>query len=255
MPTEAGTAAARTPLNRDRVLRGAVEVADQHGIDAVTMRGVGEHLGVEAMSLYNHVDNKEDLLDGMVDVVIHEISAEVSELDLPLGPDDWKDSMRRRILTARRVLLRHKWVPPVLETRNTMSPNTISYFDQLLGTMLDAGFSMDLAHHAMHALGSRALGFTRELFSPESDDELGPETRAVMVTQMADVYPNISALIASQLHNGDDEDATLGWCDDQYEFEFGLDLILDGLERLRRAEWDRSSRTERGAVPGDDQVG
>jgi AcrR family transcriptional regulator len=220
--------AARRPLTRERILRTAVELADARGIEALTMRNLGQELGVEAMSLYNHVANKDDLLDGVVDVVGAELVAGVEEI--PRG--EWKDTMRRWILAAREVMLRHRWAPGVLETRTQPPPSIMRYFDSLLGLMLEGGFSLDLAHHAMHALGSRAVGFSQELFVTD-DDDVDPDLMAMMIRQTAAVYPNLAELLKIVYH---DPDTTLGWCDDQFEFEFGLDLLLDGLERRRDSE-------------------
>ena len=156
--------AARLPLTRERVLRAAVELADTRGIDSLTMRNLGQELGVEAMSLYNHVANKQAVLDGIVEVVVGEIIAAVDEIEPSPDAAGWKDVMRGRILAARDVLLRHRWAPDVLESRADLPPSLVPYYDSLLGLMREAGFSLDLAHHAMHALGTRTLGFTRELF-------------------------------------------------------------------------------------------
>jgi AcrR family transcriptional regulator len=217
----------RAPLTRERVLRAAVELADEHGIEALTMRGLGQAVGVEAMSLYNHVANKEAILDGVVEVVIDEVLEAVEGLEPPADPADWKAAARRRILAARGVFLRHRWAPGVLESRKEIPPRAMHYFDGLLGIMFAGGFSADLAHHAMHALGSRGLGFTQELFE---DEDVPAETVQMMAAQMAGEYPNLAEMLKTVTH---DADTTLGWCDDQFEFEFGLDLILDGLERLR----------------------
>jgi AcrR family transcriptional regulator len=219
-------AKARLPLNRERVLRGAVALADERGIEALTMRNLGRHLGVEAMSLYNHVENKEDVLDGMVDVVLGEILAAVEEIEPPAEPAEWKAVARRRMLAAREVLLRHRWAPAVFESRTKIPEAVPRYYDSLLGLMLGAGFSIDIAHHALHALGSRALGFSQELFVT-ADEDSGPDPTP---EQMAAQYPNLAELARIVNH---DADSTLGGCDDQFEFEFGLDLLLDGLERLR----------------------
>jgi AcrR family transcriptional regulator len=227
----------RLPLTRERVLRAAVELADERGIEALTMRNLGQQLGVEAMSLYNHVNNKEDVLDGVVDVVVAEVVAAVSELEPPASPAEWKAAMRRRILTAREVLLRHRWAPPVFESRTDIPPTGLRYYDSLLGLMREAGFSLDLAHHALHALGSRALGFSQELFVTQ-DTVIEPEAAALMQRQMAVEYPHLAELMGVVYH---DPTSTVGTgCDDQFEFEFGLDLLLDGLERLRDAAWSRS---------------
>lgn len=232
MTTPAGTATEhRTPLNRDRVLRAAVEVADGGGIESLTMRNLAQHLGVEAMSLYYHVANKEALLDGVVEVIVTEIREAVASDEGPDPEDDWKAAMRSRILTARTVLLRHRWAPEVIEKRSTMSPAIVLYYEGVLEIFHKGGFSYDLAHHALHALGSRALGFTQELFQPDgtTDEQVGDE----MLAEMAKELPYLVGMLSEIAH--DDPDSTLGWCDDQTEFEFGLDLMLDGLERLKES--------------------
>lgn len=220
----------RIPLSRGRVLRAAVELADREGLDALTMRRLAQELGVEAMSLYHHVANKEAVLDGIAEVVVGEAQAAVEAAALPAAADDWQAALRARILMARSVMLRHPWAPSVLETRREMNSTIVAWFDQLLGVLVEGGFSFDLAHHAMHALGSRALGFTQELFVPD-DTEVGEEQAMAMFEQMAEQFPYITGMMAEVVH--DDADSTLGWCDDQAEFEFGLDVLLDGLERRR----------------------
>ena len=218
----------RLPLTRERVLRAAVELADTRGIDSLTMRNLGQELGVEAMSLYNHVANKQAVLDGIVEVVVGEVIAAVDEIEPLTDAAGWKDVMRARILAAREVLLRHRWAPDVLESRTDLPPSLVPYYDSVLGLMREAGFSLDLAHHAMHALGTRTLGFTRELFVTQ-DKDVEPEVAAVMLQQMAGHFPYLAELTRVVSHDGA---STLGsGCDDQFEFEFGLDLILDGLER------------------------
>jgi AcrR family transcriptional regulator len=219
----------RVPLTRERVLQAAVALADERGIEALTMRNLGQEVGVEAMSLYNHVANKEAILDGAIELVIGEVLDAVRD-ETVSEPAEWKAVMRRRILAAREVMLRHRWAPKVLETRSDMSPVVLRYFDSLLGVMFAGGFSADLAHHSMHALGSRALGFTQELY--EEADDVPAETVSAMAQQMAGEYPNLAEMLTVVTH---DADTTLGWCDDQFEFEFGLDLLLDGLERRRDA--------------------
>ena len=214
----------RVPLSRQRVLGAAVELADREGIEALSMRRLGHELGVEAMSLYNHVANKDDVLDGMVDVIL-------SEIDPPAADGDWKAVLRSRILSARRVMLRHPWASGVIASRRQPSPLTMSYMDAIGGIFRRAGFSVDLMHHAMHALGSRVLGFSQELFDDSSELEQTPEMQAVMLQQMAAQYPNITAIVQQISH---DEASVVGsGCDDQVEFEFALDLMLDGLERIR----------------------
>jgi len=216
----------RTPLSRERVLRAAVALADERGIEELSMRKLGQALGVEAMSLYNHVANKEDVLDGMVDFVVGEIDP------LPTGTD-WKTAMRQRALSARRALLRHPWASRVLESRTNPTPTVLEYFDSMIGLFRAGGFSIDLTHHAMHAMGSRLLGFTQELFD-DSNNDLGPEVQAIMLREMATKYPHLSEMALAISH---DENSVVGkGCDDQFEFEFALDILLDGLERLRDRE-------------------
>ncbi|MCC3765326.1 TetR/AcrR family transcriptional regulator C-terminal domain-containing protein [Glycomyces sp. TRM65418] len=216
-------------LSRERVLRSAVAIADERGLAALTMRSLAESLGVEAMSLYHHVANKEAVLDGLVEVVMAEIEEAVAGLDAPEPEDDWRTAMRRRVLAARDVLLRHPWAPSVFETRTGTSLAVARYFDGVLALMRRGGFSYDLGHRALHALGSRALGFSQELFTP--DGAGSPAASEAAVAAMAEQVPHLAAMIADASHDG----AVLGWCDYQAEFEFGLDLILDGLERLRAA--------------------
>jgi AcrR family transcriptional regulator len=210
------------------VLHAAVKIADERGIEALTMRRLAEVLGAEAMSLYYHVANKEEVLDGVVDVIIQEINEVVGRIGTPSRGPGWKKAMRERILAAREVLLRHPWAPRVIESRTTALPAVMQYHDALVALMRDGGFSNDLTHHALHALGSRAFGFSQELFVTG-----GPvQTPApAELEAMAAHLPHLAGMLAEVAH--DDPGSTLGWCDDQTEFEFGLDLILDGLDRRR----------------------
>ncbi|MFL5647502.1 MAG: TetR/AcrR family transcriptional regulator [Chloroflexota bacterium] len=215
----------RAPLTRERVLEAAVDLADREGIDAVSMRRLGQELGIEAMSLYTHIRGKEDLLDGMVDVVVAGIPVDT------VGPD-WRATLRRQILDARGVMLRHRWAARIIETRTAPGLATLGYMEAATGIIRDGGFSVDLTHHAMHVLGSRVLGFNQDLY----DDSGTPdEAAAAFAAQLASTYPNIAAIAGAASHEGG-----LGGCDDDYEFEFGLDLILDGLERRRAGKSPRS---------------
>jgi len=224
MATQTEPSPQRVPLSKERVLRAAIDLADTEGLGTLTMRRLAQELGVEAMSLYYHVANKEELLDGMVDVLGTEINERVEQIE---EASDWKTAMRDRILTARKVMMLHPWAPTVLESRTNMQLSIILYFEALLGLFRKGGFSYDLAHHAMHALGSRALGFTQELFDPGEDS--GDDDSMAMLEQMADQLPNLVGMLMEITHDGPED--TLGWCDDQTEFEFGLDLLLDGLDR------------------------
>ena len=216
-------AKARTPLTRERVLRAAVGLADHGGLDSISMRKIAEELDVVPMALYRHIANKDELLDAMVDVVVAEID--------PVETDvDWKSAMRRRILSARGMLQRHPWAARVIESRTDPTPAVIGYVDGMIGLFLDGGFSIELTHHALHAMGSRILGFTQELFDDTPD--VDPEVEAAMWEAVSQAYPNIGRMIAIVTHDDSSRVGDRG-CDDQFEFEFALDLMLDGLERLR----------------------
>ena len=218
-------ARAREPLTKERILRAAVALADEGGVESLSMRRLAQELGVVPMALYKHVTSKDEMLDGMVDVV-------VGEIDPPLEDADWKTAMRDRILSARRALLRHPWASRVIETRTDPTPMVIGYMDSMIGTLRGGGFSIDLTHHAMHAMGSRALGFSQELFDDTPEDP--PQVQAIVAQQMGEQFPNISEMVAAISH---DEGSVVGLgCDDQFEFEFALDLMLDGLERLRERD-------------------
>lgn len=219
----------RAPLTRDRVLRTAVDVADTAGIDALTIRRLAERLGVEPMSLYYHVANKEAILDGIVDLVFQEIEEAVGGFAVAETDAAWKATLRARILAARAVMLRHPWAPGVMDTRAGLGLTQARYVDAVVGTLRSGGLSFDLIHHAMHALGSRAYGFSQELGEGDGDDD---STDSSALEQMAAHVPHLAEMLSVVRH--DDPDSTLGWCDDQFEFEFGLDIILDGLERHAR---------------------
>jgi AcrR family transcriptional regulator len=224
--------ASRQPLSRERVLTAAMNVADVEGISAVTMRRVAAGLGVEAMSLYRHVPGKEQLLDGLVERVVAEVDAAIGDR---LPGEDWRVALRRRCLTARQVMVRHRWAPDLIGSRSAIPPDLYLYFEAVLATLIDGGFSYHLAHQAIHALGSMVLGFTQELFSPAAggdnsdQDNSGQDNAEAELAAMADVVPHIAAMVAAELH--DNQDDPLGWCDSQAEFEFTLDLLLDGLAR------------------------
>jgi AcrR family transcriptional regulator len=208
------------------VLRAAVALADEGGVESLSMRKLAGELGVVPMALYKHVANKDALLDGMIDVV-------VSEIDAPLEGADWKTAIRTRILSARRALLRHPWASRVMESRTEPTPTVLAYMDSMIGMFLAGGFPMDLVHHTMHAMGSRLMGFTQELFNDTTDTD--PQMEQEMFTALAGTLPNIYRLYLTVTH--DDASVVGPGCDDQFEFEFALDLLLDGLERLR----DRSA--------------
>lgn len=212
----------RAPLTRDRVLSTAVALADQEGIEALSMRKLAQALEVVPMALYRHVANKDELLDALVDVII-------GEIDPPLQEADWKTALRARILSGRRALLRHPWASRLMESRKTPTPVVLGYMDSMIGMFRTGGFSLDLTHHALHTMGSRMFGFTQELFNDASD--VDPAAEAEMWGAMADTYPYIFEIFTTISH--DDRSVVGAGCDDQFEFEFALDLMLEGLERLR----------------------
>ncbi|HCT75882.1 MAG TPA: TetR family transcriptional regulator [Micromonosporaceae bacterium] len=216
----------RAPLSRDRVLRAAVALADEAGIESLSMRKLAQELGVVPMALYKHVANKEELLDGIVDVV-------VGEIDPPVRGADWNSAVRQRILSARQALLRHPWASRVIESRTAPTPVVLEYIDSMIGMFRVGGFSVDLTHHVMHTMGSRMLGFTQELF--DDSPSVDPEAQAAGLREMAGKYPYVTELAMAVAH---DEKSVVGsGCDDQFEFEFALDLLLDGFERLRQQGW------------------
>ena len=210
------------PLSKERVLGAAVALADAQGVEGLSMRKLAQELGVVPMALYKHVANKDELLDAMVDVV-------VGEIDPPAGGTDWKTAMRRRVLSARGALLRHPWTSRVMESRASPTPAVLAYMDSMIAMFRAGGFSIDLTHHAMHAMGSRLLGFSQELFDETAD--VGPGMDAETLRELAGAFPHITELVVAITH---DQASVVGvGCDDQFEFEFALDLMLDGLERLR----------------------
>ena len=217
---EAATAEPRTPLTRERVLRAAIGLADRDGIEALTMRKLGQELAVDAMAMYRHVRGKDDLLDGVVELI-------VGEIEQTPATSDWKASLRGQAMAARTVMLRHPWARRVLEERGTSGPAALAHIEAVLATLLGAGFSMEVAHHALHVLDSRVFGFNQALFEDSGPADLPPEAEAAMIRALAG-YPAITELAKAASHEG-----VLGRCDDDVEFAFGLDLILDGLERLR----------------------
>jgi AcrR family transcriptional regulator len=217
---EPATSERRTPLTRERVLRTAVDLADRGGVEALSMRRLGQDLGVDAMALYRHVRNKDDLLDGIVEVII-------GEIERPGPNDDWRAALREQAMAARRVMLRHPWARRVLEERATGGPAFLDYVESVLATLSTGGFSAELAHHALHVLGSRVFGFSQDVFEDSAEPDPSPEAAAMLARALA-AYPHIIELAGSVSHDG-----VLGKCDDDFEFTFGLDLILDGLERHR----------------------
>jgi AcrR family transcriptional regulator len=208
----------RTPLSRERVLKTALALADASGIESLTMRKLGEAVGVEAMSLYNHVPSKGDLLDGLIDLVF-------SEIELPSGTDGWKTAMRQRAISARAVLSRHRWAIGLMESRTSPGPATLRHHDAVIGCLRQAGFPVALAAHAYSALDSYVYGFAlQEASLPFDTSEQTSELAQAIVAQFpADEYPHLAEFTFEHvLRPGYDYGS---------EYQFGLDLILDGLEK------------------------
>ena len=208
----------RARLSRDRVLAGAVAFADEHGIEALTMRKLGQALGVEAMSLYNHVANKDELLDGMVDIVF-------AEIGLPAGDAGWKEAMRRRAVAARQALSHHRWAIGLMESRTSPGPATLRHHDAVIGCLRGAGFSVEMAAHAFSLLDSYIYGFAlQEASLPFDTAPQTAEVAELILSRMQpDQYPHLTELAVEHVLQP-------GYSYGN-EFEFGLDVILDGLER------------------------
>lgn len=208
----------RETLTRERVLRAALVLADERGIDALSMRELGRHLGVDAMSLYNHVDNKDDLLNGIVDLV-------VGEIDLPPDDSDWSQAMRTRARSAQKVFAQHPWASQLIDARTSSGPERLRYLDWVIGTLRRAGFTVDQALHAYSALDSYVYGFARQQANLSSGKPGSPETAQQMLSEIpTDQFPHLTEVITHYIQEGGyDPDA---------DFDFGLTLILDSLARL-----------------------
>jgi AcrR family transcriptional regulator len=215
-------ARARVPLSRERILRTALTVADANGIESLSMRKLGEAVGVEAMSLYNHVPSKGDLLDGLIDQVF-------SEIELPRSTDDWKTAMRQRAIAVRAALKRHRWAIGLMESRTSPGPATLRHHDAVLGCLRQAGFPVELAAHAYSALDSYIYGFAlQEASLPFDTGEQTADMAQDFVAQFSpDEYPHLAEFTFKHvLQPGYDYGS---------EYEYGLDLILDGLDQALRA--------------------
>ena len=198
-----------------------MRIADEGGFESLTMRRLGQELGVQAMSLYNHVANKDDIRDGIVELVMNEI-------EVPSGAD-WKAAVRQSAISAHDTFLRHRWACSLMMSSTTVSPARMGWMEALLRTLREAGFSADLTHHAYHALDSHITGFTLwQVSMPfETKEELVDLAEGFLRDIRADQYPYIVEHAYQHIAPSSPDGKT--------EFEFGLDLILDGLERLRDA--------------------
>ena len=211
----------RTPLSRERVLGAAIALADARGAEELTMRKLAKELGVEAMSLYNHVANKTDLLDGMVDIVF-------SEIEAPKAGGDWKAELRKRAASTREALNRHRWAIGEMEGRTTHGPNNLHIHNAVLGCLRDAGFSIEMTVHAMSVQDAYIYGFALQQtdMSSQTPEDFAAEAQRQMI-DYADAlsnYPHLVEVVGGHVANA-------GYDYDR-EFLFGLEVILDRLEQL-----------------------
>lgn len=211
-------AQADAPLSRTRILEAALRLADRSGVESLSMRKLAGELGVKAMSLYNHVANKNDIIDSIVDMVI-------GEIQIPSLHDDWKTAMRRRADSAHQVLLRHPWATLALVSRATAGPAMLRYVDATIGCLREAGFSFETADRAWNAMDNHIYGFTlQELNFPFEVPEYSETARTFLSQIPIQDYPyfsRLAQLVADGGYSG------------VHDFDFGLELILDGLDGYR----------------------
>jgi AcrR family transcriptional regulator len=209
----------RNRLSRERVLHAAIAHADEGGLEAVTMRKVAEELGVAPMALYRHVANRDDLVDGMVDIVF-------SEIELPAAGADWKTAMRERAISVRDAMLRHRWAIGLMESRTNPGPANLRHHNAVIGSLRAAGFAMAMAAHAYSLLDSYIYGFalTKMNLPFETTTDIAEMAESMLEPFPVGEYPNLAAFIS--------EHAMKPGYDYANEFEYGLDVILDGLDRV-----------------------
>jgi AcrR family transcriptional regulator len=216
-----GAGDARARLTRAGVLRSAMAVADARGAEALTIRAIAEHLGVTPMALYHHVANKEDILNGIVDLVF-------AEIELPPADADWRAALRRRTVSARAVLSRHPWATPLMESRPAPGPATVEHHDAVIATLRRAGFSLQMTAHAYSLLDSYLYGFTLTESARPVDDASAPELAAAIMAQLpAGAYPHFTDLMRYYVEHQQ------AFAD---QFEFGLDQILHVIDDLPREQ-------------------
>jgi AcrR family transcriptional regulator len=210
----------RPSLSNERVLQAAVILADEIGIESLSMRKLGQALGVEAMSLYRHVANKDAVLDGIVDIV-------ASEIEVPSIGGDWKESMRRRATSTHRVLLRHPWATMLIVSRTNVGPAMLRYVDATIGCLREAGFSYEQADRAWNAIDNHVYGFTLQMLNfPFEPGEYADVAKQFLPMIPAEQYPYLRGLSQQVID---------GHHDGLQDFTFGLELILDGLDKVREA--------------------
>ena len=219
-------------LSGERVIAAAVALADSIGVDALTIRKLAAELDVKPMSIYHHVANKEAIIDGMVDLIF-------SEIDLPPSDTDWKQAIRQRAVSARAVLARHRWAAPLMESRTSPGPATLRHHDAVLGCLRRGGFSIEMTGHAYALIDAFIYGFALQEASlpATSGDAMAELAQSMSAAMPVGEYPNLVEFTT--------EHVLQPGYDFGHEFDFGLDLVLDGLERsLRRAGAAEPSRSE-----------
>jgi len=224
-----GSTSERVPLSRDRVLAGAITVADAGGIGALTIRTLAQELGVKPMSVYHYVANKDEIIDGIVDLVY-------AEIDLPVPGGDWRTEMRRRANSARRVLANHPWATPLLQSRLNPGPATLRHHNAFIGTLRAAGFSVALTAHAFALIDSYVFGFalSENALPIHGPDSVADTAASMMHFFDAEAYPALLEFTMEHIMRPD--------YDFGEEFAYGLDLILDGLAPVTARQWRRTSR-------------
>ena len=222
MTTRTTQPARRAPLSRDLVVQTALRLADQGGLEALSMRKLGQALGVEAMALYYHFANKERVLDGIVDLVF-------GEIDVPAIGADWKAAMRERAISVRDALARHRWAIGLMESRTNPGPANLRHHDAVIGCLRAAGFDMAMAAHAYSALDAYIYGFalTKMNLPFESTTDIAEMAETMLEPFPLGEYPNLADFIS--------EHAMKPGYDFGDEFEYGLDVILDGLDRAQNS--------------------
>lgn len=244
----------RESLNRSRVLRAAVELADSEGAEAVSMRRLADRLGVVPMALYKHVSDKEDLLDGMVEQVIGEIPSAALRAEVEDGELSWGQGVKAAVFAARDMLLRHPWARRTIETRTRRSRAVLAHMDAVTRMHLAGGLTPDLVHHSMHALGNRIWGFSPELFndpagaaapgSPGGAPARPRPPRAAAAVDPAD-FPGILAVAGDAAAR---RPGAVG-CDEDFELAFAIDLIVDAVARRHADGWASASAADREGLP------
>ncbi|MGC4111612.1 MAG: TetR/AcrR family transcriptional regulator [Nocardioides sp.] len=228
-------------LSREAIARAGIAIADAEGLDALSMRRLGQDLRANPMSIYHHLRDKDAVLDAMVDTVIASVDPPPSGPDPSRRGGDWRHELRSLVMAARHELKRHPWVPAVVQQRERPTEVILGHIEQVLTILRDGGCSVELSHHALHLLGSRILGFSQDLFNDSADERAGDPAAsgrdgAPDLEGWSVAYPHVVELAAAVTHDG-----VLAGCDDEHEFTFALDVLLDGIERCRVREAEESS--------------